>query len=276
MRFVVQLVAIAAVSFAGGQALLAFQDEVWLALAVGVVVAVLAVLVYYWTVRWTEKREVTEALPGAAPSGTIRGTLLGVALFSAVIGNIAANGSYRIHGLSEHPSGAAGLAGFMLGAAVTEELLFRGVLFRHVEKLLGTWIAFVLSAAIFGAGHLLNPNADLWGALCVAIAGGGMLTSAYIATRSLWLPIGLHFGWNVTASAIFSTEVSGNGTPQGLLDASTSGNEWISGGAFGPEASLSTVMAGVIVTAVFLWMAHRRGNVVPPRWSKTPSPTLAQ
>jgi uncharacterized protein len=270
MRFVVQLVAVVAVSFVGGQALMVVQDEVWLTLGVGVVTAVLATLVYYWVVRWTEKREVTEAAPRAAASGIVRGLLLGVALFAAVIGNIAANGAYTIHGLSDEPMRAVGLAGFMAGAAVTEELLFRGVLFRHVERLLGTWLAFLLSAAVFGAVHLTNPNADLWGAFCVAVAGGGMLTSAYIATRSLWLPIGLHFGWNVAASAIFSTEVSGNGTPKGLLDASTSGNAWISGGAFGPEASLSTMMAGVLVTAVFLWMAHRRGTVVAPFSSKLP------
>ncbi|GAB7045777.1 CPBP family intramembrane glutamic endopeptidase [Catenuloplanes indicus] len=132
-----------------------------------------------------------------------------------MIGNIAFNGGYRIDGLGEAPENAIGLFGFMAGAAVTEELLFRGVLFRHAERWIGTWLAFALSAALFGAGHPLNPNADWWGAICVAVADGGMPTSAYIATRGLWLPIGLHFGWNYAASAVFSTEVSGNGTPAG-------------------------------------------------------------
>ncbi|GAA0517510.1 CAAX amino protease [Paractinoplanes deccanensis] len=265
MRFFVQLVAVLAVSFAAGLAVTAAGDNVWLSLVAGVAAAVLAVLVYSWTVRLTEKREVTELSAPAAASGLVRGTLLGLVLFSAVIGNIAVNGGYRIHGLNDHPTDAIGLIGFMAGAAVTEELLYRGVLFRHVERLTGTWLALTLSALVFGASHLLNDNATLWGALCVAMAGGGMLTSAYIATRSLWLPIGLHFGWNYAQSAIFSSEVSGNGANEGLLDAEPTGNAWISGGQFGPEASLSTLIAGVLVTAAFLWLARRRGHLVPMR-----------
>ncbi|MFF5075580.1 CPBP family intramembrane glutamic endopeptidase [Actinoplanes sp. NPDC000266] len=265
MKFLLQLVAIVVVSAVAGQAVALAGDNVWLSLAAGVAGAVLATLVYAWVVRRTEKREVTELSGPAAASGLARGTLLGLLLFSAVIGNIAVNGGYRVHGLSDDPADAIGLIGFMAAAAVTEELLYRGVLFRHVEKLTGTWLALALSAVVFGAAHLLNDNATLWGALCVAVAGGGMLTSAYIATRSLWLPMGLHFGWNYAQSAIFSSEVSGNGANQGLLDAEPTGNAWISGGRFGPEASLSTLIAGVLVTAVFLWLAHRRDRLVPMR-----------
>ncbi|MBU2668016.1 CPBP family intramembrane metalloprotease [Actinoplanes bogorensis] len=263
MRFVIQLVAVVAISFLAGQAVSATTGTVWPALAAGLAASVVAMLVYYWSVRLTEKRTVTEASAGTAASGLFRGTLLGTVLFAAVIGNIAVNGGYRVLGLSDEPIAAVGLIGFMAAAAVTEELLYRGVLFRHIERLIGTWLALALSALVFGAVHLLNPNATLWGALCVAIAGGGMLTSAYIATRSLWLPIGLHFGWNYAQSAIFGTEVSGNGLKTGILDSELSGNTWISGGAFGPEASLSTLMAGIVVTAVFLWLARRRGNFLP-------------
>jgi uncharacterized protein len=269
MRFVFQLVAVVAVAFLGGLATTAAQDNVWLLLVAGLVTSVVAMAVYYWVVRKTEKRAVTEADPRTAASPLIRGVLLGAAVFAAVIGNIAINGGYRVHGLSDDPIAAVGLIGFMAAAVVTEELMFRGVLFRHVEKLTGTWLALLLSAVVFGAVHLLNQNATLWGALCVAVAGGGMLTSAFIATRSLWLPIGLHFGWNYAQSAIFSTEVSGNGLKQGLLDAESTGNAWISGGAFGPEASLSTLMAGVVVTAVFLVIARRRGHLVPMRRRET-------
>ncbi|MCO8273782.1 CPBP family intramembrane metalloprotease [Actinoplanes sp. TRM 88003] len=274
MRFGIQFVVVVGVAFLAGRATLAAQDNVWLSLVVGLVASVVALAAYHWVVRWTEKRPVTEAEPGAAASGLVRGTLLGLAVFAAVIGNIAVNGGYRVHGLSDDPLAAVGLIGFMAGAVVTEELMYRGVLFRHVEKFTGTWPALLLSAVVFGAVHLLNENATLWGALCVAIAGGGMLTSAFIATRSLWLPIGLHFGWNFAQAAIFSTEVSGNGLKQGLLDAESTGNTWISGGSFGPEASLSTLIAGVIVTTVFLILARRRGHIVPLR-RREPSTLVA-
>lgn len=265
MRFLLQLIAVVAVSAVGGQAVAATEDNIWLLLVLGLATAVAATLVYYWVVKLTEKREVTEASAGTATSGLIRGTLLGVALFGLVITNIAVNGSYDVDGVSDKPSGAIGLAGFMAAAAVTEELMFRGVLFRHVEKLTGTWIALTLSALVFGGVHLLNENAGLWGALCVAIAGGGMLTSAFIATRSLWLPMGLHFGWNYAQAGIFSTEVSGNGLKQGILDSELTGNKWMTGGEFGPEASFSTLVVGVFVTIVFLWIAKRRGNLIPMR-----------
>ncbi|MEU8659214.1 CPBP family intramembrane glutamic endopeptidase [Actinoplanes philippinensis] len=265
MRFVLQLVAVLAVSMLAGQAITLVDGNAWLSLAVGVVAAVIATLVYYAVVRATEKRQVTEASGRTAASGLIRGVLLGVAIFAAVIGDIAFNGGYRVTGVSDSPLDAVGLIGFMAGAATTEELLYRGVLFRHLEKLTGTWLAFAVSALVFGGVHMLNPDATWWGALCVAIAGGGMLTSAYIASRTLWLPIGLHFGWNYAQSAIFSSTVSGNGLRRGILESESTGNALVSGGQFGPEASVFTLIAGVLVTAAFLWLARRRGHLVPMR-----------
>jgi hypothetical protein len=79
------------------------------------------------------------------------------------------------------------------------------------------------------------------------------------------VPIGVHFGWNFAASGIFSTEVSGNDTPQGLLDSATSGPVLLTGGDFGPEGSVYSVLFGVLVTVAFMWLAHRRGRLVPRR-----------
>ncbi|WP_245601592.1 CPBP family intramembrane glutamic endopeptidase [Hamadaea tsunoensis] len=258
-------------SFLAGQAVRLADGSVWLSLAVGVVVACLAMAAYYGVVRATEKRQVTEASGREAASGLIKGTLLGVAIFAAVIGVIAVSGGYRIVGLGDDPFNAVGLIGLMAVAATTEELVFRGVLFRHLEKLTGTWVALLASALVFGGLHLVNKDATLWGALCVAIAGGGLLTSSYVATRSLWLPIGLHFGWNYAQSAIFGSEVSGSGAQQAILDSQSTGNALISGGQFGPEASIFTVLAGVLATAAFLWLARRRGNLVPMRRKAGPT-----
>ncbi|MFB9661196.1 CPBP family intramembrane glutamic endopeptidase [Glycomyces mayteni] len=264
MRLVWQLAAVALIAFLGGQGLYAVNGSPWLQLALGLGTAVVAVLVYRWVVAKTERRAVAELGRPGAVGGTALGTVLGVAMFGFVIANIAFLGHYTVDGLGS-PEGAVGLVGFMAAAAVTEELLFRGVLLRIVEGWFGTWIALGSTSLLFGLSHLTNPNATLWGAIAIAIEAGGMLGAAYIATRRLWLPIGLHFGWNVAASAIFSTEVSGNGTPQGLLDAATSGPVAVSGGAFGPEGSGYAVFAGAALTVVFLWIAKRRGHLVPLR-----------
>ncbi|WP_327709145.1 CPBP family intramembrane metalloprotease [Streptomyces sp. NBC_00464] len=264
MRVVWQLVAVAAVAMIGGQCVAAVDGNPWLTLVLGLLTAVLAVPVYRWVVGRTEHRPVTELSREGAGAGVGRGVLIGVALFGTVIANIALLGHYEVDGLGT-VTGAVGLIGFMAAAAVTEELLFRGVLFRLVEERAGTWIALALTAALFGLAHLSNPDADLWGAAAIAIEAGGMLAAAYAATRTLWLPIGVHFGWNFAASGIFSTEVSGNDTQQGLLDSVTSGPRLITGGAFGPEGSVYSVVFGMVLTAVFMWLAHRRGHVVPRR-----------
>ena len=266
MRLVWQFLAVAAVWILGNLGMAAVKDSPSLALAAGVVTAVVAVLVYGWVVRRTEHRAPVEVSRKGAGAGIGWGTLLGVALFGAVIASIAVFGDYTIKGLGS-PANAVALLGIMAGAAVTEELLFRGVLFRNVERWTGTWIALVLTGALFGMIHLLNANATLVGAIAIAISAGGMLTAAYVATRKLWLPIGLHFGWNIAASAIFSTEVSGTHTRQGLLDTTISGSTLVTGGEFGPEGSIFAVAFGVVATGAFMWLAHRRGHVVPVRRS---------
>ncbi|WP_193512052.1 CPBP family intramembrane glutamic endopeptidase [Streptomyces griseoloalbus] len=264
MRVVWQLLAVVAVAAIGGLSVAAVRDNPWLTLVVGLTVAVLSVLVYGWVVRRTEHRTVTEVAREGARAGLGRGTLIGVALFGTVIVNIAFLGHYEVDGPGS-VTGAVGLVGFMAAAAATEEVLYRGVLFRIVEGRLGTWIAMALTGVLFGLSHLLNEHATLWGAIAIAIEAGGMLAAAYAATRTLWVPIGLHFGWNFAASGIFSTEVSGNDTAQGLLDSSMSGPLLISGGDFGPEASAYSVLFCVLATLVFLWSARRRGQLVPRR-----------
>ncbi|MEV4570253.1 CPBP family intramembrane glutamic endopeptidase [Nonomuraea sp. NPDC049419] len=264
MRLVKQLVAVAAVAFAGNALVGAVSGNAFFTLLFGLGTAVLAVYVYGRVVRWTEMREPVEVAPEGAGAGLGRGLLIGVAMFVAVILNLAFLGAYRLDGFGSVP-GALTIFGFMAAAAVTEELLFRGVLFRIVEQRTGTVTALVVTGLLFGLTHLFNEHASLWGAIAIAIEAGGMLAAAYAATRTLWLPIGLHFGWNFAAAGIFSTEVSGNGASEGLLQGVTSGSALLTGGEFGPEGSPYAVVFGLLLTGVFLHVARKRGNLVPRR-----------
>ncbi|MEV4509971.1 CPBP family intramembrane glutamic endopeptidase [Dactylosporangium sp. NPDC049525] len=270
MRLLKQLGAVAAVALAGSVCVGAASWNVPLTLILGVATAVLALLAYAWVVRRTEHRAPVEvAVKGAAPA-LGRGTLIGVAMFATVIASIALLGGYRVAGWGS-AAGAVALFGFMAAAAVTEELIFRGILFRIVEERLGTWGALVLTAALFGLAHLPNPNATLWSALAVAVEAGALLAAVYAATRNLWMPIGVHFGWNFAAGGVFGTDVSGKSAPEGLLDGVMSGSAAVSGGGFGPEGSLSALLGGVVLTAGFMWLARRRGQVVPRRRRATPA-----
>ncbi|MGZ0153650.1 CPBP family intramembrane glutamic endopeptidase [Kribbella sp. WER1] len=261
-RLVAQFAALTLVQLVGAQALAVADGRPALMVLAGVGTAALSVVAYRLLVGWMERRPVDELSAQGARKGLIAGTLGGVAIFGTVILAIGLLGGYEVHGLGT-VAGAVGLFGFMAAAATSEELLFRGVLFRIVEERTGTWIALVLTGLVFGAVHLINPDATLWGAVAIAIEAGGMLTAAYVATRKLWLPIGLHFGWNFAAGGIFSTEVSGNGTPPGLLDAGTSGPHLLTGGTFGPEGSLFAVGFCVLAALGFLWVARGRGTIRP-------------
>ncbi|GAA3465250.1 type II CAAX endopeptidase family protein [Saccharothrix longispora] len=274
MRFVKQLVTVLAVALVGNQGVAAARGNPWLTLALGTATAVLAVLAYAWVVRRTERRAPVEVGRDGAATAIGRGLLIGVAMCGAVVLNIALLGHYEVDGWGS-PTGAVGLLGFMAAAAVTEELLYRGVLFRIVEERTGTWVALLFTGAVFGASHLFNPDASPWGAVAISIEAGFMLAAAYAATRTLWVPIGLHFGWNFALGGVFGAEVSGGDTAKGLLDATLSGPTPITGGAFGPEGSLYAVAAGVVLTAAFLRLAHRRGHVVPRRRADRAAATLA-
>jgi membrane protease YdiL (CAAX protease family) len=264
MRLLKQLVTVAAVAFVGSMGMGAVAGNTVLTLVLGVATAVLAVFVYAWVVRWSERRAPVEVAAKGATAAVGRGVLIGVGMFAAVIVNIAFMGGYRVDGQGS-VAGAVMMFGFMAAAAVTEELIFRGILFRIIEERVGTWIALALTAVLFGLSHLLNQHASLWGAIAIAIEAGGMLAAAYAATRTLWVPIGLHFGWNFAAAGIFGTVVSGNGATEGLLHGVTSGPALLTGGEFGPEASPYAVVFGVLLTIVFMWLARRRGNLVPRR-----------
>ena len=263
MRLVLQLLAVAVVTAVGGLTVAAVQEgSPWLALVLGVAMSALALFVYRWVVGRTEHRAVTEVGRKGAAAGLGLGTLLGLALFGTVVANLALLGYYEVTGRGS-VSGAAGFVGLMAVAAVTEELRFRGVLFRVMEERMGTWTAMALSGVVFGAFHLANPDATVYGALAIAVEAGGMLTAAYVATRRLWVPIGVHFGWNFAAAGVFSTEVSGNGSTHGLLESATSGPAFVTGGAFGPEGSVFALLFCALTAVVFLLVARRRGRLVP-------------
>ena len=267
MRFLQQFLAVAVISVAGSQAVTAVRDSAWLTLILGAATAVIAVLVYAWVVRRTEGRPAAEVARTGAAARIVRGLLIGTGMFTFVIVAIALLGGYHVHGLGS-VTGAVGLLGFTAAAAVTEELLFRGVLFRIVEERTGTWIALLVTGVVFGSMHLVNPDATLWGAVAIALSAGFLLAACYAATRNLWVPIGVHFGWNFAAGGVFSAVVSGNGASEGLLDATTSGPALLTGGAFGPEGSVWTVLAGLVLTMVFLMLARRRGHLVPRRGNR--------
>ncbi|KAA9130219.1 CPBP family intramembrane glutamic endopeptidase [Microbacterium caowuchunii] len=231
------------------------------ALLIGPLLAVLVLWLYRLAVHRIERRPATELEPRGATRHVLIGLGGGFLLAATTIGVLALFGGYQITGWGS-VTAALTIVGIMSAVAVSEEVLFRGIIFRLIQHRWGTWLALGGSAVLFGLVHLINPGATLWGAVAIAIEAGLLLGAAYTVTGSLWFPIGLHLGWNVTTGAIFGTVVSGSGTPDGLFTAINPGPVWLSGGAFGPEGSIIAVIASSIATAALLIVAHRRGRFV--------------
>jgi uncharacterized protein len=228
------------------------------------------VLGAYWAyVRIVERRAVTELSSAHAGRELGGGLVLGALLFSTTIGILAALGAYQVTGNNGWLIMLASLPASIL-AGVLEEVVIRGVVFRILEQWLGSWIALAISAAIFGALHLLNPGATLLNAAAISIEAGVLLAAAFMLTRRLWLCIGVHIAWNFTQGGVFSVAVSG-GKSTGLLQSRMVGPDWLTGGTFGAEASVVALVVCAAAGMVLVALAIRKGNVVAPFWVGKPA-----
>ena len=193
------------------------------------------------------------------------GLLAGFLVFSAAVAVAAIFGIYRIVGAGDASSLVAALIASALFPAVSEELVFRGILFRWLEEWGGSWVALLLTSALFGAAHLMNPHASPIAAVGIALEAGVMLGAAYMLTRSLWLPMGLHAAWNFSQGEIYDIPVSGTEV-HGLIDARLSGPPLLTGNGFGLEASLIAIVVATLFGLWLLWLAIGKGELVQPRW----------
>jgi uncharacterized protein len=136
---------------------------------------------------------------------------------------------------------------FLIGASF-EEILFRGYFFQTLLQAVTVLPAMVLMALLFAFSHLGNPHATTFGLINVGLAAI-WLSVAYLKTRSLWLPIGLHATWNFFQTTIFSFPTSGvEFLDRKLFLLTQSGPEWITGGAFGPEGGALATIALICST----------------------------
>ena len=235
--------------FAGLPGMMMSGWSVWIA---DTVVAIVMIVLYKVFVRWFEDEQPKDLPMNRLAGHTAMGLGVGLGYFIVVVGIMMAISLYRIDGYQLNWIQLADMFFYFLIVAVGEEIAFRGVLFRWIDERFGFWWAMIISGFIFGLVHLTNDNATLWGAIGIALEAGLLLGAAYKWSGSLWFPIGIHWAWNFSQGNIFGFAVSGNNAGDSIIQATIDGPQWLTGGAFGAEASVISMVVGLAVTAVFV------------------------
>lgn len=222
-----------------------------------------SVALYAAYVRLIERRELVELGGGGLASELASGVVVGLGLFLVPAGLLVLVGVGRI----ERGDGLAAIVPWLLwvaGTATSEEILFRGVMFRILEERLGSWVALAISALLFGGLHAANANASVASSFAIAIEAGVLLAAAYMASRRLWLPIALHAGWNLAQLGLLGVQRPGHST-HGVWSSRFTGPPLLSGGDWGPEISIVALVACLVASILLLAVAKWRGRTVAYR-----------
>jgi hypothetical protein len=230
---------------------------------IAVMIGAFAAVIAYWgAVRVGEDRRVVELAGRPLVPEALAGTLLGGALMAVTVAAMWAGGWVTV--TAAHVTDVFHALQQTAQSAIVEEIMFRLVIFRLLWRAFGVWPALILSAVLFGALHLANPDASWFAAFCL-IAGEGVGLGLYLLTGRAWMSIGAHAGWNFTQGWLLGAAVSGNSGFGGGPFATQpvpGVAPFLSGGGFGPEASLAGLLVSLAASIAVLGLAWRRGRFV--------------
>jgi hypothetical protein len=206
------------------------------------------------------------ALDRAALHDSLAGTALGAGMVAASVAVVALAGRVEFHWIGDGPRVVLAILAvtyITAVAAMAEEVAFRGYPFQRLVEGIGPAGGILVLSFFFGAVHLGNPHASLWGFLNT-IEIGALLAVAYLRTRSLWMPWGLHFGWNLTLGMVLGLPVSGVNDFTVAVQGTAQGPLWLTGGSYGIEASLTGTLVVAASFLVLLRMTPARAAAPEP------------
>jgi membrane protease YdiL (CAAX protease family) len=227
----------------------------------------LALWTYTFLFRVYEKRKIGELRTDAFRKNAVIGFTTGFVLQSIFILIIYLTGNYsviRINQVSSLlPSFAAALTAGFVG-----EIVIRGIFFRLTEEKLGTVLALIICVLLFAIMHLNVKGASVLSVSSTAIEAGLLLSAGYIFSRSLWLPIFLHFAWDFAEPGVFGAINPGITLDQSLITSKIEGPLILTGGQQGPQTSIQSLILCTIASLIFLWMARKKNNFIKPFWRR--------
>lgn len=214
---------------------------------------------YTVLIKRTEQRDVTELATQHMVRESILGFVTGTTAIALVIAVLYQMRHYKV--ITVNPGSVLVLTLlFCVTAAALEEIVFRGIIYRVAEESLGTRLALLVSALLFGLIHMPNDHANALS--FVSATGGGLLLGlAFTLTRRLWLPIAFHAGWNWALTS-FGAVVSGVDDLPTFLEIELQGPETLTGGAFGPENSILTIGLVFALAGLTYYAAWKRGHLI--------------
>lgn len=222
-----------------------------------VAMTILAYGAYAAAVHYGERRMPKEIAAAPLLRELVIGIAVGAGMFTLVFTGLRPAGVYTLAPGQWTDWASDIMAALRTGFA--EELMLRLIVFRLLMRVAGLWPALALSALIFGALHLANPNATALAAL--AIEAGLMLAAFYLLNGRIWMAVGVHAAGNFVQGPVFGARVSGCGDAGSLfVSTPVAGSpDWLSGGSFGLEASLPPVLVGLATFLIVMRAALRHG-----------------
>ncbi len=228
----------------------------------------LAAIAGYWAyVHWYEKREVTELQMRPVP--VMLGAAGGAALIAMPLAVLFALGAYELVLFRGASPALLGVAVLIAIAATLEELVYRCLVFRIVERAWGTAPALAIQAVVFALPHLENVEqggiGDAATLLVSCIVLGLLWAGLFVLTRNLWVPVANHAAWNFTI-LLSGVPLSGIEDWRAVapLESRSAGADWLTGGMFGPESSFLVIAVATGATVLLLHTARRQRAFLKP------------
>ena len=200
------------------------------------------------------------------------GILLGIGMIT--LGFVLLLIMHEINFMGTNPQAYGILLSVLLFVAVAfnEELIFRGYILGNLMLSMNRWVALLVSSVFFSLLHMGNAHFTLLGFFSILFAGL-LLGLPYIFTRSLWLPIALHFSWNYFQGTIFGFSVSGNAEYSLIRQSRQTDTMW-NGGEFGFEGSILAVGFLAIAIAAMIVFYRRKEKLLVSEEVAVPEPIL--
>lgn len=195
----------------------------------------------------------------------LAGTITGLTVITAASAIVIGVGGIRFEGVGFSIMAAMMIPTLVL-MAFMEEIVFRSYLLQNLVDIDRPVFGVLFTSVVFWIAHALNSH--FWSSALIPLnmfGAGVVLSLAYLVSKDIWFPTGLHFGWNAAQGPLLGLPVSGmklDGFVQ--LHAEENAPAWVTGAEFGLEASAAVTIVNVVLIAGFLFALRRSSPEVPP------------